>query len=152
MEMELEDILKKLAYANNEMQNLNHKVCDLENELQQEKMKRQNQQHLNMKSPNYSNTNGPQIESKNKIKNLEEMLVAKDKIIEALEDKLTKVYETEASKREKEMQKIRLRYEMMARLELNSKLAEVNHFLEKRAMEHNENIKEKDLITDQIQK
>ena len=80
------------------------------------------------------------------------MLVAKDKIIEALEDKLTKVYETEASKREKEMQKIRLRYEMMARLELNSKLAEVNHFLEKRAMEHNENIKEKDLITDQIQK
>merc|ERR1712061_248945 len=41
---------------------------------------------------------------------------------------------------------------MMARLELNSKLAEVNHFLEKRAMEHNENIKEKDLITDQIQK
>ena len=52
MEMELEDILKKLAYANNEMQNLNHKVCDLENELQQEKMKRQNQQHLNMKVSN----------------------------------------------------------------------------------------------------
>ena len=49
MEMELEDILKKLAYANNEMENLNHKVSDLENELQQEKMKRQNQQHLNMK-------------------------------------------------------------------------------------------------------
>ena len=92
------------------------------------------------------------MESQNKIKNLEEMLVAKDKIIEALEDKLTKVYETEASKREQELQKIRLRYEMMARLELNSKLAEVNHFLEKRAMEHNENIKEKDLITDQIQK
>ena len=49
MEMELEDILKKLAYANNEMENLNHKVSDLENELQQERMKRQNQQHLNMK-------------------------------------------------------------------------------------------------------
>ena len=41
MEVELEDILKKLANANNELEAMNAKVNGLENELQQEKMKRQ---------------------------------------------------------------------------------------------------------------
>ena len=41
MEVELEDILKKLANANNELEAMNVKVNGLENELQQEKMKRQ---------------------------------------------------------------------------------------------------------------
>ena len=45
MEVELEDILKKLASANNELEEKNHRVSELENELQQEKMKRQ-VQHL----------------------------------------------------------------------------------------------------------
>ena len=73
-------------------------------------------------------------------------------VIEALEDKLTKVYETEATKRDQELQKFRLRYEMMARMELNTKLAEVNRFLEKRATDLDENNKAKDLVTEQIQK
>ena len=65
---------------------------------------------------------------------------------------MTKVYETETIKRDQELQKLRLRYEMMARMELNTKLAQVNQFLEKRAMEQDETNKEKELITDQIQK
>ena len=65
---------------------------------------------------------------------------------------MTKVYETETIKRDQELQKLRLRYEMMARMELNTKLAQVNQFLEKRAMEQDETNKEKEIITDQIQK
>ena len=65
---------------------------------------------------------------------------------------MTKVYETEATKRDQELQKFRLRYEMMARMELNTKLAEVNRFLEKRATDLDENNKAKDLVTEQIQK
>ena len=65
---------------------------------------------------------------------------------------MTKVYETEATKRDQELQKFRLRYEMMARMELNTKLAEVNRFLEKRASDLDENNKAKDLVTEQIQK
>ena len=45
MEVELEDILKKLASVNNELEEKNHRVSELENELKQEKMKRQ-VQHL----------------------------------------------------------------------------------------------------------
>ena len=62
------------------------------------------------------------------------------------------MYETETIKRDQELQKLRLRYERMARMELNTKLAQVNQFLEKRAMEQDETNKEKELITDQIQK
>merc|ERR1712066_872448 len=113
MEVELEDILKKLASANNELEEKNHRVSELENELQQEKMKRQ-VQHLGGKATDFSEETITQLEAKNKMKNLEEMLLAKDKVIEALEDKLTKVYETETMKRDQELQKLRLRYEMMA--------------------------------------
>ena len=65
---------------------------------------------------------------------------------------MTKVYETEATKRDQELQKFRLRYEMMARMELNTKLAEVNRFLEKRATDLDENNKAKDVVTEEIQK
>ena len=54
-------------------------------------------------------------------------------VIRALEDKLTSAIEFEVQRREKDMKKMKLRYEMMARMELNAKLSEVNAFLERRA-------------------
>ena len=54
-------------------------------------------------------------------------------VIRALEDKLTSAIEVEVQRREKDMKKMKLRYEVMARMELNAKLSEVNAFLERRA-------------------
>ena len=45
-----------------------------------------------------------------------------------------------------------MRYEVMARMELNAKLSEVNAFLERRAEEQSVNEQERDQITDHIQK
>ena len=47
---------------------------------------------------------------------------------------------------------MKMRYEVMARLEVNSRLSEVNAFLEKRAEEQSQTEHERDRITDKIQK
>ena len=69
-----------------------------------------------------------------------------------MEDKLANAIETESQKRERNMKKMKLRYEVMARMELNAKLSEVNAFLERRAEEQSVNEQERDQITDHIQK
>ena len=73
-------------------------------------------------------------------------------IIRALEDKLANAIETDTQRREKDMKKMKLRYEVMARMELNAKLSEVNAFLERRAEEQTVSEQERDRITDHIQK
>ena len=73
-------------------------------------------------------------------------------IIRALEDKLTRAIETDSQRREKDMKKMKLRYEVMARMELNAKLSEVNAFLDRRAEENTVSEQERDRITDHIQK
>ena len=69
-----------------------------------------------------------------------------------MEDKLANAIETESQKRERNMKKMKLRYEVMARMELNAKLSEVNAFFERRAEEQSVNEQERDQITDHIQK
>ena len=73
-------------------------------------------------------------------------------IIRALEDKLASAIEADSQRREKDMKKMKLRYEVMARMELNAKLSEVNAFLERRAEEQTVSEQERDRITDHIQK
>ena len=50
------------------------------------------------------------------------------------------------------MKRMKLRYEVMARMELNSKLSEVNAFLDRRAEEQTVNETQKDRISEKIQK
>ena len=49
------------------------------------------------------------------------------------------------------MKKLKLRYEVMARLEVNQKLSEINAFLEKRAEEQSKSDFERDKISEQVQ-
>ena len=53
---------------------------------------------------------------------------------------------------QKEIRKFKLKYEIMARNELNQKLSEINEFLEKRATDEAVNEKKKDEVVDKIQK
>jgi hypothetical protein len=73
-------------------------------------------------------------------------------IIEALEEKITNVYESEAERREKEVRRMRLKYELFARNEVNSRLSEINSFLDQRALEHDQHERDRDKVTDTIQK
>jgi hypothetical protein len=57
----------------------------------------------------------------------------------------------EASLQQRDLRKIRLTYEILARNELNSKLSEINSFLEERAVEQAANDQKKDLLMDEIQ-
>lgn len=58
----------------------------------------------------------------------------------------------EANQQQRELRKIRMTYEILARNELNSKLAEINSFLEDRAAAQAENDRRKELVMDEIQK
>ncbi len=59
-------------------------------------------------------------------------------IIEDLEDRLANVRASEASAHRRELRRHKLKYEILARNELNAKLGEINAFLEKRAKEQAE--------------
>ena len=85
------------------------------------------------------------------ILNLKQILEGKEKVIENLENKLSCIYEHETLRREKELRKLKLRYEVMARMEVNQKLSEINAFLEKRAEEQSKSDLERDKISEQVQ-
>ena len=58
----------------------------------------------------------------------------------------------EANQQQRELRKIRMTYEILARNELNAKLAEINSFLEDRAAAQADNDRRKELVMDEIQK
>ena len=90
-------------------------------------------------------------QNEEKIGNLHEILEGKEKVIQNLEEKLSQIYENETLRRDKELRKLKLRYEVMARLEVNQKLSEINVFLEKRAEEQSKSDLERDKISEQVQ-
>ncbi|TRY76313.1 hypothetical protein TCAL_02699, partial [Tigriopus californicus] len=87
-----------------------------------------------------------------KVKLVNTELQKKNKLIEDLEERLANIHEHEASSYQKEVRKFKLKYEIMARNELNQKLAEINAFLEDRAKEQSQNEKTKDEVMQNIQK
>ena len=73
-------------------------------------------------------------------------------LIEELEEQIAEMRTQEANQQQRELRKIRMTYEILARNELNSKLAEINSFLEDRAAAQAENDRRKELVMDEIQK
>ena len=65
---------------------------------------------------------------------------------------MANIIDLEAQRRDRELKKLKLRYEVMARTEVNAKLSEVNAFLERRAEEQTLSVQERDKITEKIQK
>ena len=57
----------------------------------------------------------------------------------------------EAMKYEKEIKKLRLKYEILARTEVNGRLSEINKYLSKKAVEQEQEDKGRDQITKEIQ-
>jgi len=68
-------------------------------------------------------------------------------IIEELEEQISEMRAQEASQQQRDLRKIRLTYEILARNELNAKLAEINTFLEERAKEQAANDRKKDQVS-----
>ena len=58
----------------------------------------------------------------------------------------------EANQQQRELRKLKMAYEILARNELNAKLAEINTFLEDRAAAQADNERRKEKIMDEIQK
>jgi hypothetical protein len=73
-------------------------------------------------------------------------------IIEELEEQISEMRAQEASQQQRDLRKIRLTYEILARNELNAKLAEINTFLEERAKEQAANDRKKDQVLDSLKK
>lgn len=73
-------------------------------------------------------------------------------VIRSLEDKLFNIIEIEAQRRDKELKKMKMRCELMAQMQINSRLSEINAFLDKRAEEQSMNDQERDRISEKIQK
>ena len=67
-------------------------------------------------------------------------------IIEELEEQISEMRAQDASQQQRDLRKIRLTYEILARNELNAKLAEINTFLEDRAKEQAANDRKKDKV------
>ena len=57
-------------------------------------------------------------------------------IIEELEARLAGQGRADSARHEKEMKKMRLKYEILARTEVNSRLSEINKFLSDKSKEH----------------
>ncbi len=68
-------------------------------------------------------------------------------IIEELEEQISEMRAQDASQQQRDLRKIRLTYEILARNELNAKLAEINTFLEERAKEQAANDRKKDQVS-----
>ena len=60
--------------------------------------------------------------------------------------------ETQAIKHHKEIHKMKLKYEIMARNQINSRLSEMNTFLHERQKEQEKDEKKKEGVEDAIQK
>jgi len=165
MEIELNHLNQKCTVANEDLKEMTSKCHNLADELMKERLGNQcgNNHYANINMTSKS-TNPVSQEAKVqllestlnenqlRITKYEEAIGVKDQVIRALEDKLTSAIEVEVQRREKDMKKMKLRYEVMARMELNAKLSEVNAFLERRAEEQSVSVQERDRITDHIQK
>ena len=79
-------------------------------------------------------------------------VLKKERIIEELEDRLSSTRAIESSSFQRELRKCKLKYEILARNEVNSKLSEINVFLETKAKEQDENEKSREEVMDKIQR
>lgn len=73
-------------------------------------------------------------------------------VILELEEQLSNVRQIESERYQSELKKYKLRYEIMARNEVNHKLSEINDFLEQRAQEQTKTTRERESIMENIQK
>eukprot|EP00096_Caligus_rogercresseyi_P009282 TRINITY_DN3121_c0_g1_i1.p1 TRINITY_DN3121_c0_g1~~TRINITY_DN3121_c0_g1_i1.p1 ORF type:complete len:230 (-),score=48.13 TRINITY_DN3121_c0_g1_i1:352-963(-) len=86
-----------------------------------------------------------------KTKDLKTQNEQKDQLIEDLQAKVLSTHQKEALKYQKELKRMRMKFEIMARNELNQKLSEVNAFLDKRHREQSEVDQKKDFLMENIQ-
>jgi hypothetical protein len=70
-----------------------------------------------------------------------------EQLIEELEEQISEMRAHEANQQQRELRKIRMTYEILARNELNQKLAEINSFLEDRAAAQAESDRRKELVS-----
>uniref|UniRef100_A0A0K2V4G4 Uncharacterized protein n=1 Tax=Lepeophtheirus salmonis TaxID=72036 RepID=A0A0K2V4G4_LEPSM len=75
----------------------------------------------------------------------------KDQLIKDLQEKIVSNHQKESLKYQKELKKMRMKFEIMARNELNQKLSEVNLFLDKRYRDQTEVDQKKDFLMENIQ-
>ena len=163
MDFELENLREKNLKQNEEMEILAGKFQKSENQLMNQELEKQlensstkNSRKLKIEEKNFSAGKISYLENiiqqnEEKIENLHEILEGKEKVIQNLEEKLSQMYENETFRRDKELRKLKLRYEVMARLEVNQKLSEINAFLEKRAEEQSKSDLEREKISEQVQ-
>ena len=158
MDFELENLREKNLKQDEEMEILAGKFQKSENQLMNQELEKQLENSSTRKKFEEKNF-GKKIsflenvigQNEEKIGNLHEILEGKEKVIQNLEEKLSQIYENETLRRDKELRKLKLRYEVMARLEVNQKLSEINVFLEKRAEEQSKSDLERDKISEQVQ-
>jgi len=158
MDFELENLREKNLKQDEEMEILAGKFQKSENQLMNQELEKQLENSSTRKKFEEKNF-GKKIsflenvigQNEEKIGNLHEILEGKEKVIQNLEEKLSQIYENENLRRDKELRKLKLRYEVMARLEVNQKLSEINVFLEKRAEEQSKSDLERDKISEQVQ-
>ena len=163
MDFELENLREKNLKQNEEMEILAGKFQKSENQLMNQELEKQlensstkNSRKIKIEEKNFSAGKISFLENiiqqnEEKIENLHEILEGKEKVIQNLEEKLSQMYENETFRRDKELRKLKLRYEVMARLEVNQKLSEINAFLEKRAEEQSKSDLEREKISEQVQ-
>ena len=72
-------------------------------------------------------------------------------IIEDLEKNINIMRETQIMKHEKDIKKMKLKYEIMARNEINSRLSEMNAFLNERRKEQGSDEKKKYEVMEAVQ-
>ena len=73
-------------------------------------------------------------------------------IIEELEERIIKISQIQNVKCQKEISKMKLKYEIMARNQVNQRLSEMNEFLSEQQKEHDQDERKKADVTDAIQK
>ena len=72
-------------------------------------------------------------------------------IIEDLEERIITIRESQTIKYQKDLQKMKLKYEIMARNHINTRLSEMNAFLYERQKEQDQDEKKKTGVTESIQ-
>ena len=73
-------------------------------------------------------------------------------IIEELEERIIKISQIQNVKYQKEISKMKLKYEIMARNQVNQRFSEMNEFLSEQQKEHEQDERKKADVTDAIQK
>ena len=68
-----------------------------------------------------------------------------------MEERIIRMREAQTIKYQKDLQKMKLKYEILARNQINSRLSEMNEFLNERQKEQDEEEKKKSDVTEAIQ-